>query len=146
MSPLLGQDFGFCYSDYTIIDSDSVTKEVVRLPKFDPSEILTRGDFLATGTLYSAKLLRRYDGYPIHTRNSGLENYELIVKLITKGIKGVHLDAPLFRYRRHRVNMSATRTDSIIAYGRTMFELKGLGPYRTNQYHPYKLVLPEQVV
>ena len=144
MLPMLERDFGFCYSDYSVIDSEGVSTEVVRLPKFDPSEILMRGDFLATGTIYSALLLRNFGGYPVHTRNCGLENYELIIKLITEGTKGFHLATPLFRYRRHRVNMSSVRTESIIAYGRALFERSGLGTFRTNQYHPYKLVLSEQ--
>jgi glycosyltransferase involved in cell wall biosynthesis len=145
MAPMLEQCFGFCYSDYTIIDSDNMVQEVVCLPDFDVAEVMTRGDFLATGTLYPAKLLRLLGGYDTKTRNSGLENYELVIKLIALGAKGVHVAAPLFQYRRHRINMSATRTEKIIAYGRELFERNGLGTFRTNQYHPYKLVLPEKV-
>ncbi len=146
MSPMLEQSFGFCYADYTIIDADSIALEVVRLPDFDAAEVMTRGDFLATGTLYPTDLLRFHGGYASQTRNSGLENYELVIKLMAMGAKGLHIAAPLFYYRRHRINMSATRTDSIIAYGRALFERNGLGNFRTNQYHPYKLVLPEKVV
>ena len=143
MEPMLSKSFGFYYSDYTIIDADSVPQEVVRLPDFDPAEVMTRGDFLATGTLYQAELLRAQGGYASQRRNSGLENYELIIQLMVAGTKGLHVAAPLFQYRRHRVNMSATRTDSIIAYGRSLFQRNDLGTFRTNQYHPYKLVLPE---
>lgn len=143
MEPMLEQGCDFCYADYTIIDGDSVPKEVVRLPEYDPEEVITRGDFLATGTMYLAELLRFHGGYPSQTRNSGLENYELIIKLVASGAKGVHVAAPLFKYRRHSINMSAVRVDSIIAYGRALFERNGLGAFRTNQYHPYKLVLPE---
>jgi glycosyltransferase involved in cell wall biosynthesis len=146
MAPMLDQDFGFCYSDYSIIDDLSILQELVRLPDFDASEVLMRGDFLATGTMYPAKLLRLYGGYSSQTRDSGLENYELIIRLMAMGAKGIHLDSPLFKYRRHRINMSATRTDSIIAYGRALFERNGLGTFRTNQYHPYKLVLPDDEV
>jgi hypothetical protein len=96
--------------------------------------------------LYPAELLHHHGGYDCQTRNSGLENYELIIKLMATGAKGVHVEAPLFNYRRHRMNMSAARTDSIIAYGRALFERNGLGMFRTNQYHPYKLVLPEHLV
>lgn len=146
MAPFLEQNFGFCYSDYAIIDGNSVVREIVRLPKFDVEEVLSRGDFLATGTLYPAKLLKTFGGYSVNTPNSGLENYELIIKLIAGGAKGVHVPTPLFRYRRHRTNMSATRAASIISYGRILFERNCLGAYRTNRYHPYKLVLPEQKV
>jgi glycosyltransferase involved in cell wall biosynthesis len=145
MEPMLSQPFGFCYSDYTIIDGDSVLQEVVRLPDFDAAEVMTRGDFLATGTMYPAELLRAQGGYASQTQNSGLENYELIITLIATGAKGIHLPEPLFYYRRHRNNMSTTRIDSIIAHGRSLFKRKGLGAFRTNQYHPYKLTLPEQI-
>ena len=143
MEPMLEQGCDFCYADYTIIDGDSVPKEVVRLPEYDPGEVITRGDFLATGTMYLADLLRFHGGYASKTRNSGLENYELIIKLVAAGAKGVHVAAPLFKYRRHSINMSTVRVDSIIAYGRALFERNGLGAFRTNKYHPYKLVLPE---
>jgi glycosyltransferase involved in cell wall biosynthesis len=143
ITPMLKLGFGFCYTDYNVIDSDSVVQEVVRLPDFDAAEVMTRGDFLATGTLYPAELLRFHGGYDTQTPNSGLENYELIIKLMATGAKGAHLAESLFKYRRHRINISATRTESIIAYGRALFERNGLGTYRTNQYHPYKLVLPE---
>jgi len=144
MESLLDQGFDFCYSDYTIIDDDSVPQEVVSLPEFDPAEVMARGDFLATGTLYSARLLRIHGGYATQTRNSGLENYELIIKLIVAGAKGIHIAAPLFQYRRHSINMSAVRVNRIIDYGRDLFERNGWGVFRTNQYHPYKLVLPER--
>jgi glycosyltransferase involved in cell wall biosynthesis len=146
MEPLLEQGFDFCYADYTIIDGDSIPQEVVCLPDYDPAEVITRGDFLATGTMYLAELLHFHGGYASQTRNSGLENYELIIKLIAVGAKGVHEAAPLFKYRRHSINMSAVRVCSIIAYGRALFERNGLGVFRTNQYHPYKLVLPEHLV
>jgi glycosyltransferase involved in cell wall biosynthesis len=144
MSSFLNQDFGFLYSDYNVIDSSSVFQEAIKLPDFDPAEVMTRGDFLATGTMYPAELLRSYGGYSTATRNSGLENYELITKLIASGIKGIHVAVPLFNYRRHQINMSATRTASIVAYGQNLFERNCLGKFQTNQYHPYKLVLANQ--
>lgn len=143
MSSVLDPEFGFFYSDYSVIDGNSFTLEKIRLPEFDVAEIMTRGDFLATGTLYRADLLHSYGGYATSTRNSGLENYELILKLISSGIKGSHLAAPLFQYRRHHNNISYTRKASIIEYGRRLFQRENLGAFCTNQYHPYKLDLFE---
>ena len=143
MESILDQDFDFFYSDYTLIDRYSMAQEVVCLPDFDAAEVMNRGDFLATGTLYRAELLLFHGGYAGLARNSGLENYELIIKLITSGAKGVHLATPLFQYRRHHINMSATQTESIIAYGRDLFQRNSLGIFRTNKYHPYKLIVPE---
>jgi len=143
IEPVLQQGIGFCYSDYIIIDENSAAKEVVRLPNFDETEVINRGDFLATGTIYTAELLHRLGGYSSQTRNSGLENYELIIKLMAMGVKGIHVAEPLFKYRHHCNNMSTKRVSSIISYGQAMFERYGLGAFRTNQYHPYKLILPE---
>jgi glycosyltransferase involved in cell wall biosynthesis len=145
IAPFLQKDFGFCYADYTVIDGDSVPKEIVSLPDFDKSEIMTRGDFLATGTLYPTALLRTLGGYDTLTRNSGLENYELIIRIMSKGATGIHVAVPLFRYRRHDTNMSTKRIDNIIANGRALFERYGLGGFRTNENHPYRLVLSEHL-
>jgi len=145
ISPLLKNDFGFCYGDYSVIDGHSAPLELVHLPDFDKAEIMMRGDFLATGTLYPTALFRSVGGYNASTRNSGLENYELIIKMMALGAKGIHVAEPLFKYRRHNTNMSAERTDSIIAYGRALFESYGLGVFSTNQNHPYKLVLSEHL-
>lgn len=145
ISPLLSLESGFYYSDYRIIDSNGAILEQVCLPEFNVAEIMTRGDFLATGTLYRAELLHSLGGYATHTRNSGLENYELILKLINSGVKGIHVAETLFNYRRHRANMSASRKAGIIQYGRVLFERYGLGAFRTNQYHPYKLDLSEEL-
>lgn len=143
MSVAFSQDFDFCYPDYFIVDENSIVKELVRLPPYHVAEIMSRGDFLATGTLYSANVIHSYGGYSGLTPNSGLENYEFIINLICDGANGIHISSPLFNYRRHSVNMSVARTNRIIAYGRDLFRKKGLGSFRTNQYHPYKLLLEE---
>lgn len=146
MAPLLENDFGFCYGDYTVIDGDSRVQEVVYLPAFRAAEVLSRGDFLATGTLYPSAILKRHGGYSTLARNSGLENYELIINLIAEGARGLHVAAPVFRYRRHKTNLSTQRIDNIVAYGRALFESMGLGPFRTNENHPYNLVLPRTLL
>ena len=144
VAPLLESNFGFYYGDYAIIDDHGRLQESVGLPDFDKAEIMTRGDFLATGTLYPAALLRAFGGYDTLTRNSGLENYDLVIRLIASGSVGFHVAAPLFRYRRHGANISAERIDSIIAHGRDLFLRYGLGTFCTNENHPYRLVLSEK--
>ena len=111
----------------------------MRLPKFDPDEIRSRGDFLATGTIYDADLMRLLGGYSTRRLNSGLENYELVLKLLDRGIQGMHIPMPLFCYRRHSLNLSAIKTQKIIENGKILFEERKLGRYRSNQYHPYGL-------
>lgn len=78
-------------------------------------------------------------GYSIETINSGLENYELILKLLESGAKGMHVPSPLFCYRRHEKNFSELKKNQIINNGRKLFSKMNLGDFRTNDNHPYKL-------
>ena len=144
MCTCIDQGADFAYPDYSLIDESSSSIGIVRLPEFDQAEIFSRGDFLATGTLYSAKLLRQHGYYATHIKNSGLENYELIIRLLISGAKGIHVGEPLFRYRRHTSNISASNISKIVDYGKALYKSYGLGDFRTNQYHPYNLVLTKQ--
>jgi len=142
MQAHLGAGAGFVYPDYTVIDGQGRVTAQVALPPFEPDEIRGRGDFLAGGTLYDAEVLRSVGCYSTHVRNSGLENYALILTLLAAGVQGRHVAQPLFAYRRHALNMSDVKRDQIIRNGRQLFAEMGLGEYRTNQYHPYQLKLP----
>ena len=132
-------DFDFYYSDYLTIDESGNELEEVRLPKFSYEEIINRGDFLATGTIFRREVLNSFGGYNESTRNSGLENYEFILKIIKKGSKGLHLKKKLFLYRRHKKNISETQKEKIISYGKKLFKDNNYGSFSTNEYHPYKL-------
>lgn len=141
MSAFLVSESSFIYSDYEVVDHNGNFQELVELPVFTQNEILNRGDFLATGTIYPRRLLEKVGWYNMTTKNSGLENYELIIKLMQNGVDGIHVKSSLFRYRRHSSNISSTRVADIVKYGQKLFRDKCLGIYRTNKYHPYKLVL-----
>jgi len=141
MSASLESESNFFYPDYEIIDGNDKLQECIKLPPFTKEEVLGRGDFLATGTVYPRSLLQTIGGYNTTTRNCGLENYELILKLIQNGVEGIHVSRPLFRYRRHSSNISTKRLNDIIEYGQKLFDDYHIGKYTTNQYHPYKLVL-----
>jgi glycosyltransferase involved in cell wall biosynthesis len=139
IQPYLKDDFGFFYSDYSVINASGEVVEDINLPEFKVEEILRRGDFLATGTLYSKKMINEFGGYSTVIKNSGLENYELILRLIKFGINGKHIPCCLFGYRRHSLNISITKKVEIISNGVNLFTNMGLGVFTTNQYHPYKL-------
>lgn len=139
--PHLQNEFGFFYPDYAVINADGKIMEEMILPEFQTAEIFRRGDFLATGTLYSAKILTEMGGYSTVVKNSGLENYELILRLIMLGVGGKHIPNRLFSYRRHSLNISATKKEQIVRNGKLLFLRLGLGSYTTNEYHPYKLKL-----
>jgi len=144
IKPYLKDEFGFFYPDYTVIDANGDVIEEMILPEFQKTEVLQRGDFLATGTLYSAKILNEIGGYSTAVKNSGLENYELILRFIKAGVKGKHIPHCLFSYRRHALNISVTKKEQIVHNGEQLFLCMGLGAFTTNEYHPYKLKVGNQ--
>lgn len=131
----------FFYPNYRIIDEASATLEFIQLPNFDTKEVLERGDFLATGTMFHKQTLFEIGLYSEEVRNSGLENYELMIKLIKAGYVGEHVKENLFCYRRHQFNLSEIKRLKIIEYGNRLYNKNGLGEFRTNVNHPYKLVI-----
>ena len=56
-------------------------------------------------------------GYDESTKNCGLENYELILKLLLAGHRGQHIAQPLFAYRRHGMILSQHHRDKSFGYG-----------------------------
>ena len=136
---LLSMEYGFYYPNYQVIDGNDIVLKNVRLPDFDPKEILSRGDFLATGTLIRADVLNQFGPYKCEIVNSGLENYEFIIQLLCNGVRGLHVSEELFSYRRHSKNISEIKRDAIIQNGQLLFDKNNLGPFVTNEFHPYDL-------
>ena len=134
-------NLNFIYSNYDIIDKDSRVINSMNLPPYLHQEILNRGDFLASGTIVKKEIFDLLGGYNENTRNSGLENYELILQFISSGYDGLLLNENLFNYRIHPSNMSKERRSSIVKYGKALFAKEGYGKFSTNEYHPYGLKL-----
>ena len=141
ISKFINEDFDFFYSNYFVIDENSKVLNKIDLPPFSLEEVKGRGDFLASGTIYRKNKIRELGYYNQKFKNCGLENYELILKLILSGFKGLHIPKHLFNYRIHGENLSNKRKEDIIRYGRNLFSRFDLGDYKTNQNHPYKLNL-----
>ena len=129
----------FYYSNYFVIDALGECIAQVDLPDFSIHEIYQRGDFLATGTIFDKKIFVASGGYREDFKNCGLENYELVLRLLGNQFAGKHIDKPLFRYRRHDSNLSSRKMNEILDYGRSLFQRMGLGEFSTNEYHPYGL-------
>lgn len=131
-------DFYYCknYLEYYSED-EQYPKE---LPEFDPEEIFARGDFFATGTVYKRSDLEEIGFFSDEVKNCGLENYTVILKLISRQKRGFAVGGTLFYYRRHQTNMSRLKQEAIIDYGQKLLSFYGR-PFRTNQYHPYGLKL-----
>lgn len=128
----------FLYSNYLVIDEYGLITNEVFLPQFDPGEILGRGDFLATGTLYPRALLEQYGYYLTDIKNSGLENYQLIIRMLMGGVSGFRIPAHLFFYRRHSSNISKLKITEILKSGEIFFKKLGISRgYQINENHPY---------
>ena len=138
---LIGSTCHFAYSNYQVVDECNNILSCEELPSFDKNEILNRGDFLATGTVYNRSIVLKQGGYNEATPNCGLENYELILKLVQSGSMGLHIGENLFAYRLHGNNISTKRRSEIISYGKRLFNSLSMGTYSTNRFHPYKLDL-----
>ncbi len=138
-------DFAFTYSNYSAIDEDSNTLWESDLPVFCSQEIFSRGDFLASGTIFSREALFEAGLYNEEKPNCGLENFELVLKLLKKGRIGLLNKMNLFNYRIHNKNMSHTRRKAIIDYGFKLCRNLNIGPYKTNEFHPYKLEVNNEI-
>ena len=130
-------DVDVLYGDYTEIDQFDQTLGIVKLPDYDPTEVLSRGDFLATGTLMKRDTVRRLGSYNSRFKNNGLESYELIIKMISSGSHFMKINENIFYYRHHDKNMSMLRKDQILQYGQKIFSDHKLGNYNINEFHPY---------
>ena len=141
ISHSLKNDNNFYYGNYDLMNYNSEILKHMHLPNFSIPEILERGDFLATGTIFPKNLLLDFGVYSEVKKNCGLENYELVVKMILAGVIGVHIDKPLFYYRAHDQNLSNKKRLEIISYGNDMMMKEAKTKYLTNEFHPHGLRL-----
>lgn len=141
MKCIVSQGVDFVYPNYSSIDQDNRNLNNSNLPEFCIKEIGERGDFLATGTIFNKKSFIEVGGYREEVKNCGLENYEVILKMLQTGKVGKLIKDNLFQYRIHSNNMSSTRRDSIISYGNEIAQRLKLKKYKTNKNHPYGLQL-----
>lgn len=132
--------FSFYYLKEYVIYFSPEEQIAKSLPDFDPQEIFCRGDFLASGTVYRKEVLTEIGSYPEGVKNCGLENYALILALISKGHRGLAVGGTRFYYRRHKTNVSRVKLESIIHFGQTLLANYDR-PYQTNEFHPYELKL-----
>lgn len=143
LSKFLNEKADFYYFDYSVIDELGRLKKRMKLPKFNVEEISHRGDFLATGTVFSRNLIETIGGYNTSNKNCGLENYELILAAIQTGFVGFHISENAFFYRRHNNSLSIKQMKKIVTYGEIIAKRYNLEKYATNRYHPYSLEISE---
>lgn len=138
LSPFLKKGDYFFYSNYQQVDEKDMVLKKMRLPSFDKKEISIRGDFLATGTVLPLHMIKKVGFYNVKYKNCGLENFDLILRLINNNFQGYHIQEYLFYYRRHSKNLSNNKKRDIINFG-TLIMKKYNCVYSTNKFHPYEL-------
>ncbi len=136
LKQIIKSRIAFVYSNYYLIKPNN-KKTQIRLPIFNKKEIFHRGDFLATGTIYNKYIIKKMGYYNENTKNSGLENYELILKLINNEYHGKRINRFLFYYRRHVANLSLKKKNKIFNQGKKIFKRMDLGNYKKNKFHPW---------
>ena len=131
-------DFFYAKHYYEFYSADDSRRK--ELPEFDFGEIFERGDFFSTGTVYRRDDLVKIHGFPEGVKNCGLENYSVILKLLSSGKVGGAVNDACFWYRRHHNNMSTVKRSAIIEYGKNLLKSYGR-TFKTNKNHPYNLIL-----
>ena len=137
LTKIIKSKAAFAYSNYYLVKSNIKRVSQIKLPMFNKKEIFQRGDFLATGTIYNRNIIKKIGYYNENTKNSGLENYELILKIINNQYYGVKVNRFLFYYRRHVANLSLKKKRKIFNYGKKIFKKMQLGNYKKNKFHPW---------
>lgn len=134
-------NFDFYYPKKYVELHDGGRKVLRELPDFDAEEIFARGDFFATGTVYKKRDLAEVGLYPEKIKNCGLENYSVVLDLLSRGKTGYAVPDASFFYRRHDANMSTVKRQAIVQFGYELLARHGR-KFRANANHPYGLVLP----
>lgn len=124
------------YGNYRQLNANGEEIGEFILPQFDKSEIISRGDFLASGTYIRKDILIKHGGYPSKKKNCGLENYEIILKILMNNYTFKKIDKSLFFFRIHNVSMSSKKKYEIIKYGELIFNDLNLGSYNIGKFHP----------
>jgi glycosyltransferase involved in cell wall biosynthesis len=124
---------GFVYPDYYVLREGIKTR--VYLPEFNPEEIFKRGDFLGGGMMYRKSIFDLYGLYNESLRS--IENYEFILRILCKGVSGLHVAQPLFVYLHHGASMSDDQ--ATMSYVWNILERQYSRPFGFGKYHPRKL-------
>ena len=137
LKKIIKSKIAFVYSNYYLVKSNYRKINQIKLPAFNKKEIIQRGDFLATGTVYDKNIIKKMCYYNENRKNSGLENYELILKFINNQYYGERVNRFLFYYRRHVANLSLKKKNKILSYGKKIFKNMKFGNYKQNKFHPW---------
>ena len=144
MAKYFYKDVDFVYPEYYTVDKNNNIIEGVELPEFNANEIYRRGDFLATGTIFTRKIFSKVGKYSEAIKNSGLENYQFILNILKMHGIGLKVSNKLFLYRVHQLSLSNSKREKIFKNGCKLFAELNLGEYGFNQYHPqYRNIIME---
>ena len=95
------------------------------------------GDILATGMFLSVDKIKKIGSYQDDIINSGLESYELCLRMLDNQYSLLTSNSIIFSYRRHKQSTSQRRESEISKNGQIINEKYLLGRYERGLHHPY---------
>ncbi len=95
------QKISFVYTDYYKVDMRGVKIKKIKLDNEN-----TRLEYGA-GINFRSDVLRTMNGFDPNLRNC--EDFDLLIRLKKKGLKGFYLPVPLYRYYIHGKNITLTK-------------------------------------
>lgn len=97
-------DFGYSHGDLRKVFDSSGNRETVSLA--DKESLYEHG----AGVMFRTSVIRDVGGYDENLRNC--EDLDLFLRLEKKGVRGIRLPLPLYRYHIHSSNTSADASRS----------------------------------
>jgi glycosyltransferase involved in cell wall biosynthesis len=128
-------DCGFVYPDYIYFWEEKRRQIRKYLPPFNEEELAGRGEFLGGGTMFRRSLFDQLGNYD--ETIVILHDYEFMLRLLSKGVKGYQLKIPLFKYRIHDDSLSKD-TDLLYEVGQNIAARYGR-KYQIGEHHPRRI-------
>jgi glycosyltransferase involved in cell wall biosynthesis len=100
LSLLANPHISYAYADHYRVNEKGFKQELVALDNFD--KLVKHG----AGVLFRSKDIEAVGGFDESLRNC--EDMDLLFKLHTKGMQGIRIPVPLYRYYQHGTNISQT--------------------------------------
>lgn len=94
-----------CGSNATIFDATGSWGTLRMPPEPSADSFLWNSPFIHPSVIMRAAALRRVNGYRVSRETVQYEDYDLFMRMYTRGFRGVNLQQPLYCYRSDRTAM-----------------------------------------
>ena len=131
------EDYSSYFSPYFKINSHGkrIDHSNIKM-KIELEDVIKAGDILASGMSFKTETVLKIGGYKTDIINSGLENYDLVIRLLKSGEKFKNLGSYLTSYRIHENSISQNKTNIILNNGMIINSSYSLPRYTRGHNHP----------